>query len=112
MKYAKVKEVRGFAVADTSPVSEGNITKRKRIEDLLRKYPRTTEAETLEIRHFLATASHLDVGLLSGSDEFRETVRAFKKEHSSHFRLKVHEVVLFLLIIGGPIAALLWRNLA
>jgi hypothetical protein len=51
------------------------------------------------------------VGLVSGSDEFREKVAAFKKQHRQHFRLKAHEVLMFLVAAGGPVAALFWRYL-
>lgn len=111
MKYAKVTQVRDIEPGHRTSLEEGNTAKRKRIEQLLRNYPVTTEAETLEIRHFLATGSHLEVGLVSGSDEFREKVRAFRKDHRKHFRLKAHEVILFLAAIGGPIMTLIWRYL-
>ncbi len=111
MKQANVVSVRDVAPADSAPARFGDFQKRQHIEGLLRRYPKTSEAETKEIIAFLATGNHLDVGLVSGSDELREKVARFRSEHSSHFRLKLHEVALFLLVTGGPVAALAWRYL-
>ena len=111
MKQANVVSVRGVAPADSAPARFGDFRKRQHIEGLLRRHPKTSEAETKEIITFLATGNHLDVGLVSGNDEFRDKVARFRGEHSSHFRLKLHEVALFLLVIGGPVAAITWRYL-
>ena len=111
MKTARIIEVRDVPASNATAAEEGSKSKRQRIEELLRRYPATSEAETAEIRHFLATGSHLDVGLVSGSDEFREKVAAFKKQYRQHFRLKAHEVLMFLVAAGGPVAALFWRYL-
>ncbi len=107
MKIAKVTEVRDVPLGSKL----GDLGKRTHIEALLRRYPATSEAETGEIRHFLATGSHLDIGLVAGSDEFRDKVAAFRKEHRRHFSLKVHEILVFLLVTGGPIGTLAWRYL-
>lgn len=112
MKEANAMELRDVPATTNAAPLGGDKAKRQRIEELLRRYPGTSDAETAEIRHFLATGSHLDVGLVSGSDEFREKVSAFKKQHRQHFRLKAHEVLMFLVAIAGPIGALAWRYLS
>lgn len=111
MKQANVVSVRQLPRADMAPARSGDYQKRQHIEGLLRRYPNISEAETQDIITFLGTGNHLDVGLVSGSDELKETVARFRKEHSRHFRLKLYEVALFLLAIGGPIAAMAWRYL-
>ncbi|MDT9600668.1 hypothetical protein [Sphingosinicella rhizophila] len=111
MKQANVVSVRDVPPADSAPSHYGDHQKRQRIEGLLRRYPETNEAETKEIISFLTTGSHLDVGLVSGSDPFKDKVTRFRAEHGSHFRLKLSEVALFLLFVGGPVAATAWRFL-
>ena len=106
MKKANIIEVR-----DVTPARLGNPEKRQSIEGLLRRWPETTEAETAEILHFLASGNHLDVGLLSGSDEFREKVQRFRTEYRRDLRPKAREVFLFLLVTVGPVAALFLRYL-
>jgi hypothetical protein len=111
MKQANVVSVRGLTPADSGPARYGDLQKRQQIEGLLRRYPQTSEAETKEIITFLATGNHLDVGLVSGSDEFKDKVERFRAEHKSHFRLKLYEAALFVVLVGGPIAAMAWRYL-
>jgi hypothetical protein len=111
MKSANVIEVRDVVSTGSADMKLGDRAKRQRIEELLRKWPDTKEAETAEIRHFLATGSHLDVGLVSGSDELRETVQRFRSANHQHFRLKGREVFTFLLVTLGPIGAMFWRYL-
>ncbi len=111
MKQANVVSVRDISSAETAPARYGDHQKRTHIEGLLRRYPKTSDAETSEIINFLATGNHLDVGLVSGSDEFREKVARFRAEHARHFRLKLHEIAMFILAIGGPIAVMAWRYL-
>jgi hypothetical protein len=111
MKSANVVEVRDVTSIGSADVKLGNCAKRQRIEELLREWPEIKDAETAEIRHFLATGSHLDVGLVSGSDELRETVERFRKQHQQHFRLNAREVFTFLLVTLGPIGAMFWRYL-
>ena len=112
MKTANVLEVRDVTSKGTHDSSRlGDKAKREHIEKLLRKYPDTKASETAEIRHFLATGSHMDVGLVAGSDEFAEKVRSFKRDHHGDFKLKAQEVALFVLVVLGPVAAMLWRYL-
>jgi membrane protein required for beta-lactamase induction len=111
MKHANVLSTRDVAPADSGLARYGDYQKRHQMEALLRRYPETSERETEEIIRFLATGNHLDVGLVSGSDEFKEKVARFRAEHSSHFRLKFREAMLFLFLVGGPVAAMAWRYL-
>ena len=110
MKMAKVIDVRDASPATSSAAPEGVPSQRQRMEQLLRRYP-NNEAETEEIKRFLAKGSHLDVGLIAGSDEFRELVKRIREEHGSYFRLKLHEVLIFVTVVAGPVAALFWRSL-
>lgn len=84
----EAKEETTSASADTRL---GDFNKRRRVKELLRQYPRTADGKTAGIRHFLATGKHLDVGLVAGSDQFREMVRRFHKERSRHLRSKPHD---------------------
>lgn len=110
MKMAKVVAVTDATSLENRPELD-HTNKRKTIEALLRRYPETSEAETAEITRFLATGPHLDVGLIAGSDEFKEKVAAFRREHRRHFRLTPWEVLMFVLVALGPIAALAYRYL-
>ncbi len=111
MKHAKVISVRDIAPAGPAPARYGDFHKRQHIEALLGRYPETSAAETAEIIAFLATGNHLDVGLVSGSDEMKGKVARVRAEHRRHFRLKLHEIALFLLAVGGPVAVMAWRFL-
>ena len=110
MSQSITTEARPPARDIPAPAQGATKTRRDPIEALLRRYPHN-DAETAEIRHFLATGSHLDVGLVAGSDEFKETVQRFRKEHAPYFRLKLREVAMFLLATAGPVGALFWRYL-
>ena len=106
MKLANVVEVR-----DVTPHRSEPTPKRSRIEALLERYPAISDSETAEIRHFLATASHLDVGLLGGNEALSGKLAAFKKAHKRQLGLKLHEIALFLFVTVGPVAILFWRYL-
>lgn len=108
MKTANDLNVRNVPARDRSDPAYTDPEGRERAEKLLRLYPNTTEEETVEIRHFLTKGRILEVGLISGSDEFRDKVAAFRKEHERHFRLKLHEIVAALLIVTALVGALLW----
>lgn len=109
MKSAKVMSVRDVPAPDRSDPAYTDPEARARAEELLRLYPDTTDDETAEIRHFLTKGRILEVGLVSGSDEFREKVAAFRKEHDRHFRLKPREIVAAILIAAAPVGALVWH---
>ena len=87
----EINEAKGETTSASAETRLGNFNRRRRVEELLRQYPRTADDEAAGIRHFLATGKHLDVGLVGGSDEFKEKVRCFRKEHSRHFRPKPHD---------------------
>lgn len=80
--------------------------RRANIETLLRAYPNTTEAETADILHFLSKGKHMDVGLVSGSDEFKDKVEQIKRENRDLFRVGPVEGAIFLLL-GIAIFALM-----
>jgi hypothetical protein len=111
MKQATIVEVRDVPASNDN-VHLGNRKLRQEVEELLRRYPSISEGETAKVRNFLATGSHMDIGLVAGSDELKEKVIAFRKQHRRQLGLKLHEVVIFLVIAGGPVGALLWRYLA
>ena len=56
-------------------------TTRDRAASLLTRYPRLSRDETGEVLHFLKTARHLDVGLLSADDAIRPRLDAFMDDH-------------------------------
>jgi hypothetical protein len=56
-------------------------TTRDRAASLLNHYPRLSRDETGEVLHFLKTARHLDVGLLSADDAIRPRLDAFMEDH-------------------------------
>jgi hypothetical protein len=111
MKTANMIEARDVTRAVPQPARHGDWVKREHIEDLLRRYP-CNEDETAEIAHFLTKGSHLDVGLVSGSDELKEVVDRFRKENSRYFRLKLHEIAAFLIATAGPVGLLCWQFLS
>ena len=112
MKQATTTAVRDNTRTASNATSRlGNPDIRSRIEHLLRRYPDTSEAETGEVRHFLATGSHLDVGLVAGSDELADKVARFRSDHGGAFRLKMREIIGFVAIVGGPVTMLFWRYL-
>lgn len=108
MQSPSEMNVRNAPARDRSDPAYTDPEGRARAEKLLRLYPETTEEETVEIRQFLTKGRILEVGLISGSDEFREKVAAFRKEHERHFRLKLHEIVAAFLIVTALVGALLW----
>ena len=110
MKQAKIVEVGDVPASNDNNL--GNRKGRQEIEDLLRRYPNIGEGDTARIRNFLATGSHMDVGLVAGNDELKDKVIAFRKQHRRQLGLKFHEIVIFLVIAGGPVGALFWRYLA
>ncbi|MFN3389813.1 MAG: hypothetical protein ACK40O_12885 [Allosphingosinicella sp.] len=102
------------SVGEAAPVAHPELDqngRRKRIEDLLRRYPDIKEAETQEVVRFLATGPHLDVGLIAGNDSLADKVKAIRKANPSHFGLKARETLLFVACVGGPAAVLLAKYL-
>lgn len=109
MKTANVISVRDI-VEDNHPELNRS-SRRREIEALLRRYPDIKESETAEIVHFVATGSHLDVGMIAGNDELRDKVEAVRKANPSAFRIKAHELFLFVCGVAGPAAFLLAKYL-
>ncbi len=87
----EIIEAKGETTFASAETRLGDFNKRRRVEELLRQHPITADNETAGIRRFLATGMHLDVGLVGGSDEFREKVRRFRKERSQQLRPKPHD---------------------
>jgi hypothetical protein len=108
MKTAKVVSGRDVPASESYDPWLTDPAQRARAEELLRRYPDTTDAETGEIGKFLTKGRQLDVGMVSGSDEFREKVAAFREEHSRHFRLNPRQVIGSIVIAAALLAALLW----
>ena len=75
---------------------------RQRMEHLLRLYPDISQEETEELLTFLRSGPHLDVGLVTGEEEFREKVRDIRTRYRGEFRLKLRESILFVALIIGP----------
>lgn len=108
MKTANVTEVRDVRASESYDPAYTDPVRRARVEELLRSYPATTPDETAEIVEFLSRGKHLDVGLVTAKDEFKEKVSTIRRDHSSRFRPSAFEVVLFLLLVLTPLALLVW----
>ena len=108
MKQAKVVSVRDVPASETYDPWLTDHAQRARAEELLRLYPDTTKEQTTEICKFLTKGRLLDVGMVGGSDEFKDKVAAFRKEQSRHFRLTPRQALGSILIVVVLLAALLW----
>lgn len=111
MKLANAVEVRDVPASE-STARYGDRQLRQEMEDILRRYPNISEEDTATVLNFLRTGTHMDVGLVAGSDELKDKVRAFRKQHRRKLGLKWHEILLFVAATGGPAAAMFWRYLA
>jgi hypothetical protein len=109
MKLANVVRVRDIARVEHPELNHAG--RRKHVEELLRRYPDLKEAEKEEIVRFLATGPQLDVGLIMGNDAFKEKVSAIRRANPSRFRLQLHEMMFFVIAVGGPPAFLLAKYL-
>jgi len=87
----EITEAKGETTFASAATRLADFNKRRRMEELLRRRPRTADHETAAIRHFLAKGAHLHAGLVRGSDEFGEMARRLLTEHSRHFRPKPHD---------------------
>lgn len=82
---------------------------RERVAASLARYPNVSRHETSEILHFLRTGRHLDVGLLTSSEQLRPNLDAFMRDHQRHFGVSWREGVL---VVGAILALLLLLALA
>jgi len=84
---------------------------RDRAASLLTRYPRLSNAETVEVLDFLKTARHLDVGLLSADDAVRPRLEAFMDDHKKHLSVGIGEASWVIAGILGLLALcwLLWE---
>jgi hypothetical protein len=110
MKMANVVSVQDITREVDHPELK-QTSRRKHIEDLLRRYPAIRESEKQEIVHFLATGPHLDVGLITGNEALRPKVEEIRKANPAQFRMKWHEALFFIIAVGGPAAFLLGEYL-
>jgi len=110
MKNANVLEARDVRASNDN-IHLGNRQVRQEIEALLQRYPNIGEGETARIRNFLTSGSHMDVGLVTGKDELKDKVAAFRKAHRQDFRLKLHEIGVAVIVTCGPLGALVWHYL-
>ena len=78
------------------------------MEELLRRYPGTSNAETVEIRDFLIKGRILDIGIVTSNDELKAKVAALRRDHGEQFRLKGREVLTFYAITIAPMGLLVW----
>lgn len=108
MKLAKVVEVRDVHTSSKLDPAFSEPSRRAHIEELLRVYPHTSEAETAEILAFLRYGKHMDVGLVSASEEFEQKVALIRRENQALFRVSPVEGAAFALLIILPLAAIIW----
>jgi hypothetical protein len=106
VKNARVVEVRAVRIPANLDPAYTKPAQRERAEELLSAYPNTTVQETAEIVDFLARGMHLDVGLISARDEFKEKVEAIRAANPDAFRSSLLHLAMFVLIILAPLAFL------
>jgi len=111
MKAEETVSATSVHVSDRSDPAYTDAAGRARAEKLLRSYPDVSDRETTEIIHFLKKGRLLEIGLVSGSDEFRQKVAAFRKEHARHFRLTAIEMLSFFSITMLPVGVVAWHSL-
>jgi hypothetical protein len=76
---------------------------RRRVSDLLARYPRVSDEEVKEILNFLRTGEELEIGLLTSNERVRPKLDAFMERHKAHFRITWSEAA----ALAGGIAALI-----
>lgn len=81
---------------------------RERIEALLQKYPDISDSESEEIFHFLRSAPHLEVGLLTAREGVRANLDAFRRRYRKKLGLSLKDYVTFLLVTALPLALFCW----
>ena len=106
MKDAKVREVRDVRASVKHDPAYTEVSRRLRIEELLRDYPDISEAQTEEIVTFLARGMHLDVGLVAANEQFKEKIATLRREHAEAFRLKPLEGIIFVIVVLTPLILL------
>lgn len=70
-----------------------------RVAGLLSRYPNLTPLEVREIIHFLRRGPHLDIGLLSGRDEVKPALAAFREDHARALGLDRRDYMIAFLIV-------------
>lgn len=98
MKYAKVVSAQEVRAKDACDPWLTDKEQRARAEELLLRYPATTEGEVAEIRLFLTKGRHYDVGMVEGSNAFRDKVAAFGHAHMKQSQLTPAQLVVALML--------------
>lgn len=80
---------------------------RDRVAGLLKRYPHVSDKDRKDILQFMKEARHLEVGLLTSTEELRPQLDAFMKDHKKHFQLSPFDVIRALALIGA-ILTVLW----
>jgi hypothetical protein len=82
----------------------------ERVEELLRRYPDIAAEESGEILHFLKKGTALEIGLLSGNDDLRPALDAFRAAHARDLSLGMREllIVAAIVVLTVVACALLW----
>ena len=78
---------------------------------LLTRYPGLSKDESKEVLHFLKTARHLDVGLLSSDAAVRPRLDAFMEDHKKHLSVTAAEAawVVGLILAFFAVCWMLWE---
>ncbi len=87
-------------IVENSSVPDGAESRRLYIENLLAKYPTTTDAEKGEILSFITKASALDVALLTCNQAISEKLNAFKHDHRKQLGFTVRNWINFAALLG------------
>ena len=77
---------------------------RRRVSDLLSRYPRVSDDEVKEILSFLRTGEQHEIGLLTNNERVRPKLDAFMERHKAHFRITWSEAAA---LAGGIVGLLL-----
>jgi len=59
---------------------------RKRVADLVARYPHLSDEEARDIASFMRNGQHVDVFLLTNDDQLRPKLDAFMKDNKALFR--------------------------
>lgn len=74
--------------------------RRKRMKQLLARYPDIGSTEREEIVRYLRTAPVLDIGLLKSDETIRYRIAAFEQEHARKLAIRPVEIAVLLLVFA------------
>ena len=85
-------------------------TARDRIEQLLARYPETTDIEAQEIVRFLKKGLIIDIGMVTSNEALQAKLAQFRADHRSEFATPGRDLALFAALLAGfvLICWLLW----